>query len=61
MMEHFGGHVTNFFPFEIGIPDQPVSSAKVDSDLCQAIIHGKAKSVAFNAQFSSQSCIKYFA
>ncbi len=49
MVKHFCGHLANFFTLEIGIPNQPVAAAKINSSLCQAIVHRQAKAVALNA------------
>src|SRR5688572_21473811 len=39
MEEHLCRHLADLFAFEFGIPNDPVSPAKIDSDLCEAIIH----------------------
>src|ERR1041385_598936 len=60
MIEHFRRHFAYFLPPEFGIPNQPVSSAKINSYLYKAIIHWQAEPVPLNTAFIAKCNSKYF-
>lgn len=59
--EHFGRHVANLLACEFGVVDEPWSSAEVESDLAQAVVHRQAEPVAFDATFVAESLKDCFA
>src|SRR5688572_9374220 len=60
MIEHFRRHLTNFFSFELRFPYDPGSSAKVDSDLCETVIHWEAEAITLDPALVSQRIQKSF-
>ena len=57
VQEHFGGHFAYLLAAERGVPYQPGASAEIERHLAQAIVHGQAVSVAFDAPLASQRLI----
>ena len=49
MEEHLRGHLANLLPFELRIPDEPWTSAKVKRHLAEAVVHGQTEAVALYA------------
>src|SRR5690606_38125420 len=60
MIKHFRWNLAYHFPFKLCFPYQPVSSAKINSGLCQTVIHGQTETVSFNSQFMAQGFMEYF-
>ena len=60
MVEHLGRHFADHFSFKIGFPDEPVSSAEINSGLGEAIVHWQTEPVALDAQFVTECFVKSF-
>ena len=54
MEEQLGGQVTDPFAAELGIPDQPGTTRKIDGRLRQGLVHGQQKAVAGQAALVAQ-------
>src|SRR5258708_5569937 len=54
MKEHLGRHLADLFALEFGIPDDPISPAKINSDLRETIVHRQCKSVTLHPAFVLQ-------
>ena len=40
VQEHLGRHLTDALTMELGIPDEPGASTKVEADAAEAVVHG---------------------
>ena len=59
--EHLRRHVTYALASKLRVPLQPCASAKVESHLAQAVVHGQTVAVAFDAAFVAKRLEKTFA
>jgi len=59
--EHLGRHFTDFLTHKFCIPNQPGTTAKINSHLRQAIIHWQQKTISFDSFFASQCIYESFA
>ena len=59
--EHFGGHIADFFPPEVGLPHQPGAPGKIDGHLRQCFVHWQQKAVTADAPFVAQGASVRFA
>ena len=54
MEKHLGRHLTNALTMELGIPDEPGTTAEVETNAAQAIIHRQSITIAFDAAFVTE-------
>ena len=52
VQEHLRGHLANLLSLELCIPHEPGTSAEVECDTAEAVIHGQAVAIALNAAFA---------
>src|SRR6185312_10032978 len=61
MKEHLRGHLADLLAPELGIPYQPVASAKIDQHLRIRLIHRQGKPIPLHPAFIRQRLRKSFA
>ena len=54
MKEHFRRHISHHLTVELSVPDQPRTSAEIEGNATQAIIHRQTIAVPFNAALIAQ-------
>ena len=60
MEKHFGGDVAYALALEVGVPDEPRTSAEIESHSAVAVVHRQHKAVAFNATFVAERLSQCF-
>ena len=61
VMEHLGRDIAYLFAMELGIPDEPGTTAKVEGDLAEAIVHREAEAVSADAALVAECLEDAFA
>ena len=61
VQEHFRGHVANILTMELSIPNKPGTSAEVESNRTEAVVHRQAVAIALNTTLVAQCLQQTFA
>lgn len=61
VQEHLGRHIADTLAMEFGIPYKPWTSAEVESDLTETIVHRKAESITSDTTLVAQGLGNTFA